>query len=88
MTPSRASPIAPQAMSTTQLVRGRLGGAGNGQKPFCSSRGRGHMKARATKATSTAAAAHENSHVGTGRSARPDSPWAAAAEGQDSTSPT
>src|SRR6185503_5029476 len=70
-------PIAPQAISTGRLAIALPMPRGSGLQEGFWSRGSGHSVARPTnETTSTIAAAHQNSHSGTGRSVRTEMPWA------------
>src|SRR5262245_58183436 len=70
-------PIAPQTISTGRLPSARPIPPGSGLQVGLWRRGSGHRLASPTKeTTSTIAAAHQNSHSGTGRSVRTEMPWA------------
>ena len=69
--------MAPQAISTGRLASARPAPPGSGRQRRSSSRGSGQSEASATnEAKRTTAAAHQNSHSGTGRSVRTEMPCA------------
>src|SRR5215211_837189 len=70
-------PIAPQAIWTGRLASVRPMPPGSGLEVGFWRRGSGQRLASPTnETTSTIAAAHQNSHSGTGRSVRTEMPWA------------
>ena len=81
VTTSRNTPIAPHNTSSGRLTHPRT----SGRQLSCSRRGVGHSTASAkNEITSTAAAAHANSHCGIGSGGRWARPCASATAGRKS----